>query len=83
MSAPYRQVSPVFATPLDRMRERYEHDPAFHALVDVMRHAISSAQLAPSEVREAAMYAVFIEEMRNPRPLEIAPGVFVHEDPRR
>jgi hypothetical protein len=49
-------------TPIDKTADRYRNDSAFRALVDSMRYAIESLMLAPSEVREAAMLAVYMSE---------------------
>lgn len=54
---------------LDKMLERYRSDAAFRSVVDIMRHAFASLSLAPSEMREAAMVAVWLEETRNPKPV--------------
>jgi hypothetical protein len=49
-------------------RERYEHDPIFHAIVAHMAQAIENLQLTPTEMREAAMLAcILFEERRVPR----------------
>ena len=58
-------------TPLDEMAERYHADTAFHAIVDMLRSAIHQLQLSPSEVRNAAMFAVWIEETRNSQPFVV------------
>ena len=38
-------------------KEKYLNDPVYHNLVSLLESAIRRAELAPSEVREAAMYA--------------------------
>ena len=48
------------------VKHRYLNDPVFHAVVENLRLLIRGAQLAPSEVREAAMLACIIEEERRP-----------------
>lgn len=50
----------------DDVKRRYLNDPVFHAAVEMMRLFLQQAQLAPSEVREAAMLACIIEEERRP-----------------
>jgi hypothetical protein len=45
-----------------KMRERYEHDPAFRSLVDIIRAEIERGQYTPTEIREAAMLAQVIYE---------------------
>lgn len=47
-------------------REKYEHDPQYHRLVDTMLALISGAQFTPSEIREAAMYAAILYEQKRP-----------------
>jgi hypothetical protein len=55
------------SVPWDRVRERYRNDAAFHAVVDMLQGMILKMELAPSEVREAAMLAcVLVEERRTP-----------------
>jgi hypothetical protein len=50
--------------------ERYLRDPMFHALVDMLRGAILHADYTPTEIREAAMLAAIMVEMRRPaRPI--------------
>lgn len=39
------------------VEERYLSDPAFHALVDTIYHAIEAKQYTATEVRQAAMLA--------------------------
>ncbi len=53
----------------DPLDERYHRDPSFAALVDTMYNAIHAHQFSPTEIREAAMYAVIKYDMRNPRPM--------------
>lgn len=43
-------------------RERYQKDPEFHQLVDMMQAMIHRAQFSPSEIREAALLACVIYE---------------------
>jgi len=56
---------------LDKCRERDLNDPAYHALVMCLRQMIVELQLAPSEIREAAMYACYCEETMRPPSREI------------
>lgn len=37
--------------------ERYQRDPDFHTLVDLLANAIRNASYTPTEVREAAVLA--------------------------
>lgn len=46
-------------------QERYQYDPQFHALVDMLAAFIHKADFTPSEVREAAMLACIKIEMEN------------------
>lgn len=50
----------------DRVRERYEQDTTFHAVVDMLRSVLYQYQLTPSEVREAAMLACVMNAEREP-----------------
>lgn len=47
--------------------ERYEHDPAFRALVDMIVAHIEHLQFTPSEIRDAAMFAYVRWESLNPQ----------------
>lgn len=58
-------------TPMERVRDRYQNDPAFHAYVDMSRHVIEELQLTPSEAREAVMLAAIMVEERSFRPLTV------------
>lgn len=49
--------------------ERYQRDPLFKQLVDVMTMHIRDLQLTGTEIREAAMLATIRHEMMNPRPM--------------
>lgn len=51
------------------VRDRYQNDPKFHALVDMMHAAIDRADFTPTEIREAAMLAQIIYEERHIRPI--------------
>jgi hypothetical protein len=52
---------------LDQARRAYNVDPYFSSMVKVIRDAIETLQLCPSEVREAAMLAcIMVEERRMP-----------------
>lgn len=56
---------------MDRMRRKYEHDAAFHAFVDMMRHASKSLALEPGELREAAVFATYLDVMYCQEPIRI------------
>lgn len=53
-------------------QERYERDPQFHALVNVMRQYIIQAQFTPTEIREAAMLAAIQHESYQIRHIHIS-----------
>jgi hypothetical protein len=46
-------------------QERYDRDPEFHHLVDLLTDAITRCQYSPTEIREAAMLACIRYEMQN------------------
>ncbi len=52
-------------------QDRYRNDPEFHRFVTTIEHMLEALVLSPSEVREAAMYASYLFELRNPRPVPI------------
>lgn len=54
-------------------QERYERDPQFHALVNVMRQYITQAQFTPTEIREAAVLATIHHESYLVRHIYIPP----------
>ena len=45
--------------------ERYYNDNTFHCVVDMLENLIRQCELAPSEVREAAMLATVHHELRS------------------
>jgi hypothetical protein len=45
--------------------DRYERDPAFRQLVDVIEMTLHQARFTPTEVREAAVMACVRFEQRN------------------
>ena len=49
--------------------ERYQRDPLFKQLVDVMTMQILDLHLTGTEIREAAMFATIKCELMNPRPM--------------
>ncbi len=55
------------ARPLYPPEYRYEHDVAFHHVVDMLESVIHSTQMTPMEVREASMLAAIHYELRNVR----------------
>ena len=54
-----------------KAREAYENDPKYRMLVDVLANLIAGLEYTPSEVRETAIFACMLHEMRNPQPLVI------------
>jgi hypothetical protein len=45
------------------VEERYQNDPKFRTLVELLRKLISSAEFTPTELREALILAQTITEM--------------------
>lgn len=56
-------------------RERYNHDPHFHQLVDLLESFIERAEFTPSELREAAILAAINHEYRHAHRNRIIPEV--------
>lgn len=54
-------------------REKYENDPKYAALVNMMVLIVEKAEMTPSEIREAAILASIIYEERHIRPSMIFP----------
>lgn len=54
-----------------KAREAYENDPQYHQLVDLLINLIERLDFTPSEVRETAIFACMLHEMRNPQPMII------------
>ena len=48
--------------------KRYQNDPAFHQLVDMMESAYERLEFTPSDMRQAAMFAALRVELRTLRP---------------
>ena len=59
------------------VRARYEQDPFFHQLVDMLHSQIVEARFTPTEIREAAMLAQIMYEELNPNP---RPVYFTRDD---
>jgi hypothetical protein len=53
--------------PARSVEERYQNDPTFHALVDILYNQITNAQFTPSELREAVILAATRYEMNHVR----------------
>lgn len=61
-----------------KAQERYRIDPKFNNLVSALEKMISEYKFTPTEVREAAMLACFIEEeRRQPPPHPVFENVFI------
>ncbi len=60
---------------------RYQNDPVFRQLVDLLYSQLDAAQFTPSEVREAAMFAQILYEERHIRPIiyDTVRGDFIRE----
>ena len=48
-------------------REKYQNDPNYHALVDILCAQIHMAKFTPSELREAAILACILYEEQKVR----------------
>jgi hypothetical protein len=57
-----------------KMQERYQNDPVFHSIVDLLCMELERGQYTPTEVREAAMLAQIMYEERQPRPVIFTRG---------
>jgi len=55
--------------------QRYQMDPWFHKLVDMLAHFIIEAKFTPSELREAAILAATRYELSTTRGPMIKPSV--------
>lgn len=62
---------------------RYHEDAAYAALVNALLSHIEEMLLTPTEVREAAMHACFLHEMRHPRPVIIDGVEYAYKGPER
>lgn len=51
---------------MDTPRDRYQRDPLFARLVDMLAFHLERCDFTPTEVREAAMLAAVIVETRKP-----------------
>ncbi len=50
--------------------ERYQRDPVFHQMVDMMRAMLeNSPEITPTELREAVMMAASTHEMTHVKPI--------------
>lgn len=52
-----------------KLQDRYENDSTFRMMVDEMFAYIHQPQLSPSEIRDAAMYAVYKHQTMFPEPI--------------
>jgi hypothetical protein len=53
--------------------ERYQRDPAFHAMVDLLEQLVHKGEYTPTELREAVVLAATHYEMRRPRAIAVTP----------
>ena len=53
------------------VEERYQRDPGFRTMVDMMRHQIREGRYTPTEIREAAMLAQVLHESETIRPMTL------------
>lgn len=67
---------------------RYQHDPRFKGLCNMLEGFLATTEFTPTEVREAAMVAIANHEARNQRPrmfvvtgIAVVPGHSVEEPP--
>lgn len=64
-------------------KERYQNDPVFRQLVEVLRHYLEEnacRQYTPTELREAVMLAASMYEFTHIRPIVMTPhGLFAGE----
>ena len=60
-------------------RDRYLNDPLYKAVVDQMEYLLHTAQLTPSEMREAAVLASINYENMNVRRYHIALTPELHQ----
>jgi len=56
-----KEGSEVMKTP----REKYDNDPEYHNIVNLIESFIERAKFTPSELREAAIYACIRYEIRH------------------
>ena len=63
--------------------DRYMNDPTYKRVVDMFEHIIHTAQLTPSEVREAAVLACINYENKRVRAYHIPLTPELHADLER
>ena len=51
--------------------ERYQRDPVFRMLVDMLEHQTQEGNYTPTEIREAAMLAQVHYESKTVRPITL------------
>lgn len=57
--------------------ERYQNDPQFHALVDMIQHELERGTFTPTELREAVIIAATKYEMRHLRHFVYGPDLTI------
>lgn len=65
----------IMGDPFGRMsaHQRWQTDPAFHALVDMLYYHMREAKYTPTELREACHLAACMYEEMHVRPMFIDP----------
>lgn len=59
---------------LQRLADRWKVDPAFHSLVEMIEHGLSSGQYSIQEFREATTLAAWKVADKTIRPIQVLPG---------
>ena len=49
--------------------ERYQRDPLFHAMVNLLRGELAKGEFTPTELREAVILAATMHDAENVRPI--------------
>jgi hypothetical protein len=57
---------------MDSMFKRYEHDVTFRTVVDSLMAIVMRLEMTPGELRECAVFACMLVEMRHPKPFRIS-----------
>ena len=58
----------------EQCKRAYRCDPNFYQIIKSLQRIIKEMNLSPSEVRDAAMFAVYLHELENPAPIPIFPA---------
>lgn len=54
-----------------KLQLQYQNDPMFYQFVKMMMHQMRELNLTPFEMRQAAMYAAYLFELENPKPIPV------------